>query len=277
MKNQNFVLALAFSLFLFQSCQKDPVTVDPYEGQEAPQLPAEETFVIDFAPFMELDRIAGPGGTDNRSVENWGHSAANIVIWNTLLTINLAVPTLSFYESFRHQPDYQGQGVWLWAYEVSDQAGTYQAELYGEILANDEVKWDMYISKDGGFSQVHWYSGVVATDHSYANWTLNFNPNNPTPFISIDYQRNDGNDVASIRYTNIIPNNPGNSGYVEYREGNVVPNVFDRAYDVNNAEIDNLLEINWDSVNHNGRVKDADKFQDDEWHCWGTDVQDTDC
>jgi hypothetical protein len=275
MKKLSFVFALILSISIIQSCQKDPV-FDPYEGQEAPQLPPAESFVINLLPFTQLDSLTS-NEIDSRSVNNWGHSVANVLVWNTLLMVNMAVPTLAFYESFHHQAVYQGGGVWLWAYEVTDATGTYQAKLYGELLATDEVKWDMYISKVGGFTQVLWYSGIVANDQSYANWTLNYNASNPTPFVSIDFLRNNGNDVASIRFTNIIPGNPENGGYIEYRTGNVVPGEFDRAYDVYGAGIDNLLQINWDSVNKNGRVKDPNKFLDEEWHCWDTNLQDIDC
>ncbi len=277
MKKSGFILVLIFSALLIQSCQKGN-EMDPYEGQEAPALPPAETFIMSMTPFMELDEgITAPDHANSRTINNWGHSAANIIVWNTVLTVNMAVPVLSFYESFNHQPVYQGQGVWLWAYQVSDNTGTYQAELYGELLANDEVKWDMYASKVGGFSQVHWYSGIVAIDRSYATWTLNYDPNAPEPLISIDYLSNDGNGVESIRYTNIIPGAPENGGYIEYRTGNVVPGEYDRAYDVYNNGLDNLLEINWDSVHKNGRVKDPNHFQDAEWHCWDNQVQDIDC
>lgn len=275
MKKLSFVLTIAFSIFLTQSCQKD-AEIDPYLGQDAPALPSEETFVMSLVPFTELGGLANDEVT-SRTLTNWTHAAGNVLVWNTLLTMNLRIPTLSFYEAFNHQPVYQGQGVWLWAYEVTDDTGTYQAELYGELLVNDEVKWDMYISKTGGFSNVHWYTGVVAMDESYAHWTLNFDVNDPKPFISIDYLRNNGNDVESIRYTNIIPGYQDNGGYIEYRTGNVVPGVFDRAYDVFGAGINNLLEINWDSINNNGRVKDPNHFLDENWHCWDTDLQDTDC
>ena len=283
MKKLSFVFALVLSVFFTQSCQKDEITesADPYAGKAAPQLPAPETFMMPFQPFTEMD---DPGATDSllqvegRTINNWGYSAANVLVWNTVLTLHLAIPTLAFFESFNHQPEYQGGGVWLWAYEVADANGvSYHAELYGELLASSEVKWDMYISQSGGFSQVHWYSGITANDRSYAHWELNFDPNNPRPFIDIDYRRDNGNGAAAIRYTNVIPGAPENGGYIEYREGAAAADGFDRAYEVYKADADNLLEINWDSVNHNGRVKDAEKFQDQEWHCWGTDLQDMDC
>ncbi|MCB9298791.1 MAG: hypothetical protein H6559_37580 [Lewinellaceae bacterium] len=61
MRKLSFVLALALSVFAIQSCQKDDITepVDPYAGQEAPQLPAAETFVMPIKPFTELDDGTG--------------------------------------------------------------------------------------------------------------------------------------------------------------------------------------------------------------------------
>ena len=274
MKKLSFVLILALATILMQSCQKDTLTdptTDPYAGREAPQLPSAETFVIPLSPFS--DPKASP-----KTINNWGYSVANVLVWNTALTLHLAIPTLAFYASFQHEGEYQGDGVWLWAYEVNgDDGAAYQAELYGELLASEEVKWDMYISKAGGWSQVHWYSGITANDESYANWTLNFNPENPTPFIGIEYQRDNGSGLGAIRYTNIIPDVPENGGYIEYRKATDTSSEFDAAYDVYKAEIDNLLEINWNSVNKNGRVKDAEKYEDEAWHCWGENLRDTEC
>ncbi|GAB4250581.1 MAG: hypothetical protein Kow0027_14050 [Saprospiraceae bacterium] len=275
MKQLSFLLALFFSLLLTQSCQKDN-EIDPLAGQEAPALPSEESFIMSLTQFTEMGGL-DEGEVDSRTVTNWSHAAGNVLIWNSLLSLHLTIPVLSFQEAFNHQPVYQGQGVWLWAYEVTDDTGTYQAELYGELLVNDEVKWDMYISKTGGFSNVHWYTGITALDESYAHWTLNFDVTDPKPFISIDYLRDNGNGVSSIRYTNIIPGNPDNGSYIEYRTGNVVPGEFDRAYDVFGAADNNLIEINWNSVNHNGRVKNPDFYGDEDWHCWDTQLQDVDC
>lgn len=273
MKKSGFLFALLFAAtFIVQSCQKD--ANDPYAGKEAPQLPAPATFVMPmdktFEEFTEDDLY-------DRSATNWVHAAANVLVWNTILTANLVVPVLAFHESFNHPAVYQGYGVWLWEYSVSDNSGTYHAKLYGELLATEEVKWDMYVSKVGGFTDVHWYTGITAWDQSYATWTLNFNPINPQPFIGIQYQADNGNGVASIRYTNIIPGNAGNGGYIEYREGAYNGGDFDRAYDVFKIEIDNLLEINWNNADHHGRVKDQEKFGDTDWHCWDTALQDTQC
>jgi hypothetical protein len=255
-----------------QSCQKEELIDDPFAGQAAPELPSEDVF---FMPMSGLDdHRAAP-----KAYNNWGHSVGNIVVWNTVLTIHMAIPTLAFYAAIGQQPVYQGQGIWLWAYEFTDDndGTTYRAELYGELLVSNEVKWDMYIALIDGSARVHWYTGITANDESYASWTLNHIPENPTPFIQIDFQRDNENGAESIRYTNIIPGIPENGSYIEYHEGTDANSEFDRIYDVYKAEIDNLLEINWNETNHNGRVKDPERFQDSEWHCWGVDLRDTEC
>jgi hypothetical protein len=135
----------------------------------------------------------------------------------------------------------------------------------------------MYIAQEGGFPQMHWYSGITAIGGAYGTWTLNHNPYNPTPLMTIDYLRDNGNNIESIRYTNIIPGNHENGSYIEYRQTDDPGADFNRMYDVYKSAIDNLLEINWNNPSNEGRVKDAEYFQDEEWHCWGTALQDIDC
>ena len=272
MKKISFVLAIFIAIFIVQSCTKEN---DMVTEKSAPQLPAIEMFVMPFQDFSESKR----NEVEGRTVNNFSYSLGNILIWNSLLDMNLRIPVLSFAAALNQTAEYQGNGVWLWAYEITDDNGdTYQAELYGELLVSDEVKWDMYISKTGGFQNVHWYTGITANDKSYAHWTLNFDPEDPKPFIKIDYEKDLNTGLGTIRYTNIIPSVPQNSGYIEYREGDgAATDGFDRAYDVYKSEIDNLLEINWDSQNKNGRVKDFDRYHDTEWHCWGTNYKDIQC
>ncbi|MBK6905178.1 MAG: hypothetical protein IPH04_20860 [Saprospirales bacterium] len=273
MKKLGFFAALVLAVSVFQSCQKEPL--DPHAGKEAPQLPAAATFILPIDDKFKEELT--DNDPNDRTINNWGHSVANVIFWNTVLTVHTAVPVLAFYESFNHEAVYQGGGIWLWAYTVSDNSGTYHAKLYGELLVNSEVKWDMYISKDGAFSDVLWYSGITAWDQSYASWTLNYNPFNPTPFITIEYLKDNGAGQASIRYTNVIPGDAGNGSYIEYRESADASAEFDRAYDVFKSDIDNLLEINWNSIDSHGRVRDFEKFGDLDWHCWGTDLQDGQC
>ena len=274
MKKLNVVLVLFLSIFLMQSCQKDDLTTPQVDqqAQKAPELPKAESFVMPFTAFEGFT-----DEDDSRATSNWVYSAANVVIWNLVLTHQLIIPVASFYESFNHSAEYQGNGVWLWAYDVTENGSTYHAKLFGELLVNSEIKWDMYISEEGGFPEMNWYSGVTSNDGSYANWTLNYNPYDPTPILSIDYQQNNGNGIESIRYTNIIPGNAENGAFIEYRKSDNSGSDYNRMYDIYNSEIDNLMEIKWNNPGNDGRVKDPEHFQDNEWHCWDNYLQDIDC
>ena len=280
MKNLKIAALLFVSLLMLQSCVKD----DKDENLDtAPALAAEETFIMPFTGFEDADTsgIMAPPNDNSAnartpSFDNWFHSATNVVFWNLVLTVNLAVPTAAFHESFNHDPTFQGNGVWLWQYSFELPDGNYQAKLYGEIVANDEVEWEMYISKVGGFQDVLWYTG--STNDDEAHWTLNHQANNPEAFIQIDYLKDNGNAQAAIRYTNIIPNDPGNGGYIEYREDNSNSSAdYNRAYDIYHIQADNLIEIQWNKPNENGRVKDEEHFGDTEWHCWDVNLMDTEC
>lgn len=265
MKNLSFVLALVLSITLMQSCQKEPIV-----EEKAPELPLQESFIMSFQGFEDTDTT--------KSFGNWFYAATNVVVWNTMLTINLAVPVASFYESFNHDPIYEGDQTWLWAYSFYADGSIHTAKLYGQVLNENEVGWSMYITKDNHFEDVLWYEGVTAIDRTYATWTLRINGYNPTDFIGIEYTADNGNGAKAIRYTNIIPGNPGNGGFIEYREALDATTVeFNRGYDVYKIEVDNLLEIQWNNVNHEGRVKDPVKFQDDEWHCWNSHLLDMVC
>jgi len=281
MKNRIIVSALFFTFLFFQSCVKE--TPDNANG-EAPALPTAETFMMSFDGYQEMDIDTSgfaptEGGTaDVRTTThfNWFHAGVNVLVWNTVITLNMAIPTAAFFESFNHDPVAQGNGVWLWEYTFTGNANiTYTAKLYGEVLDTEEVKWEMFISKQNGFQNVNWYTGI--TSATQATWTLNHQPNNPEAFLRIEHQKNNGSGEASIRYTNIIPNHVDNGSYIEYRVDNTSTADFDRAYDVYKFSDDNLLEAQWNKATKEGRVKDEKRFGDTEWHCWDESQVDVDC
>ena len=281
MKKFSFVLVLLISISLIQSCKLDDPIVDDNNGV-APELPPTESFIMSFDGFESADTTGlTRQASQNRTVstyQNWFYSASNVVIWNAVLTINLYIPVASFYESFNHNAEFQGNKTWLWAYDFNGNNGEkFSAKLYGKILDSDEVQWDMYISKEGGFQDVHWYNGITAIDRSYANWTLNHLPNNPTAYLGVEYTRDASNNIASIRYTNINPNSSDKGDYIEYEVDNSSTSDFNKSYDVYRIGIDNLLQIQWNDPEKDGRVKSSEHFGDDEWHCWDTNLMDVDC
>lgn len=278
MRKTNFLPVLLLGVALMISCTKDPI-IDDQQGV-APKLPAMETFIMPFTGFESADTTNLKGGSGARNMAthfHWFHAASNIVVWNAILTINMAIPVASFVEAFRHEAEFQGNGIWLWAYDYTIGGATYDAELSGKFINESEVQWEMSVSQKGGFSKVLFYSGVVSTDGKRGSWTLNYQPNNPTPYLSMEYNRDDVTGLATIRYTNIIPGSADKGDYIEYREDANSGVEFNRAYDVYRVAEDNLLEIKWNDLDKDGRVKNPALFKDGEWRCWDGNFVDIDC
>ncbi len=277
MKKIIFVLALLLVGTLMQSCVKDPVTNS--EDEVAPKLPPQEAFVMPFDGFESADTTKLSGGRRGArnmpTYFNWFYSVSNVVVWNAVVGLNMVIPVASFGEAFNHDPTYQGNGIWLWSYSYDVHGQTYEAELTGQFINDEEIQWDMNITQVGGFSKVHWYRGTTANDGSYATWTVNHQPDDPEPYLRIDYKRGASEDEGSLRYTNIIPNDAGNGDYIEFRaeEGGA----YNRAYDVFDASEQNLLQIEWHETNHNGRVRNPDQFGNDRWQCWSVNFTDMIC
>lgn len=266
------VIILTLTAVLFSNCKKD--------NEPAPQIPPIETFVIDFSDFDDgsksvLFNSVDLRGVDTVTYDNWGFAGANVVIWNTILTIGLAVPVASFVESFNHEGVYQpDDNSWIWTYDVLVGLTKYTAELHAEII-NDYVHWKMYISQQGGYSDFLWYTGESKSDRTEGTWTLYNTPNDPAPLLGIDWHRSSDNTTGDIRYTNIVPYGAENGGYISHAITTETP--FDANYDIYNKGQDNLTEIEWNRAVKDGRITDMNHFGDEEWHCWDNLLQDIDC
>lgn len=280
MKHYAFLLALLIGISFLTSCEKDPVA--PGGDEVAPQLPPQESFIMPFTGFEDADTT---GFKTNKSPEdksgptsyrNWFVAASSVAIWNTVVGLTTGVPVASFKEAFNHQATYAGEGVFVWAYDFKVAGKTYIASLSGQFINNNqEIKWEMKVSQLGGFNEVTWYTGIVSEDLTKASWTLNHQPENPQPFISIDYELDKTTNAFTLRYTNIIPGNADKGAYIEYRTR--PGETYNRAYDVFQVKENNFLEILWDVPSYEGRVKNPNFFKDEEWHCWNGDQMDTDC
>jgi hypothetical protein len=236
------VLILLAFLLITTGCKK--------KDEPAPNLPPQSSFVMDFSDF------SNPGDTlgarEVNTYQNWGYSYANVVVWQTILTVGLAVPVASFVESFNHEAVYHpDQDNWTWSYNVTVGMAVYEAQLTG-YLETDSVVWEMRITKGTDFADFLWYYGKSALNETGGYWILQENPLNPNSLLQIDWHKYaDG--TANISYTNIRPGDPQNGGYIFY--GTALTD-FDRFYHIYNKGADNLTEIEWSSVIKNGHVKD---------------------
>jgi hypothetical protein len=162
------LIAVATFLTIFTGCEK--------KGNP-PALPPVETMKIDFSNFTAVKKSADIIGTDAslKGVGNGNYQYASTVarFWNSILTVNLVIPVAAFAESFDHSPVYLDKKLWQWSYNVTVVGATYKARLTGLIRDND-VKWEMYISKEGigSFAEVLWFEGTSALDGKSGQWKL---------------------------------------------------------------------------------------------------------
>ncbi len=251
------LILLLSAMILNTSCNK--------KNEEAPEIPPESTFKMDFTDFNNSNKSM------DTTTGNWAHSAANVGIWNLIVTVNMVIPVAAFREAFNHEGEYQEDGSWIWSYTVSNHTASLHAKLDG-----DYVLWEMYLTKSGVYSDFLWYTGKSKIDGTSGTWSLNQSPTvNPNGYIDITWNRDVNTGTADIKYTNVISGGAGNGGYIHY--GKDPSLALDAYYNIYAIELDNLTEIEWNITDKNGRVKNPNHFNDSEWHCWTTTLEDTTC
>lgn len=278
-KNFTASLVLFVAAILMQSCSKDdPIIID--EKGVAPELPFIGSIAMSFGSFENVDTTnlsAGKSTSRNFTYSNWFYAATNLLYWSHIVSEINEIPLAAFMEAFNHEPVFKGNGIWLWAYEVIDEDDHYLVELTGSTLDKLVVQWDLYVEKVGGFSKMHWITGTTRTDIEQAEWTINGDPSDPKPMMLVNYEKDVAPGEARLRYTNVIE---GDQDYGSYLEFQVLENSstdLNRRYHVYEKVPDNLIEIEWHEANKNGRVKSANHFADNEWHCWDTNYKNQEC
>lgn len=267
MKKISTLLAVVFlsAPLLLTNCGSD----DEVDPGVAPEIPPLSTFVMDFGIASAND------GGRIETKNNWGFSVLNVAFWNSAITLTFAIPVASFAESFNHSPTFDSDlPGWVWEYDHTFLGAVYNARLEAE-LTSEAVEWNMFITNEGVFEDFNWYSGTSSLDGLSGQWVLNREPENPQPFIQVDWNRSLSGDVADIRYLNITPNNDNNGSFIFFQRND--DGDFDRLYDIFSSLNDNTTEIEWNSSDKSGRVKDELHFEDSDYHCWDESLDDIDC
>jgi hypothetical protein len=269
---KNFLVFFLSVLLLVIFCKKNTTEVE----ENYPQIPPVNSFLMDFSFFTSQDTtdIIMKPVSQLQTHQNWGWAAGNVLVWNTIITVGLAVPVAAFVESFHHKPVKQQDDRWLWQYNFEVFQITYTAKLYG-AFDNDSTRWEMYISKDGVYEDFLWYTGKADVPHTGGEWIMFAEPANPTPLLSIVWHRNVENGTADITYMNIVPGGRENGGYISYGITNNTP--YNAYYNIYNKGQDNLTNIECNRETNIGRVKDPAHFGDELWHCWNENLEDVDC
>jgi hypothetical protein len=244
---------------------------------DKPVLPPQSSMAIDFNEFPDTNSpspIFKFEPTDTILRGNWGWAAIHVGVWSTIIKIGLAIPVAAFAESFNHQPVQQPDGSWLWSYTVNISGIDHTAKLFGKNVTNG-IEWRMLLTKAGFYTDFEWFTGFSNTPATEGTWTLNHNPNDPFPFIFIEWSRNVEENTGEVKYTNIVPNAPENGSYIHYGKTNDV--TYNRFFNIFGQEENRLINVEWNYEGHFGRVKDPMHFGDENWYCWDENLIDTIC
>jgi hypothetical protein len=259
-----------------------------------PQIPPESTFVMDFNDFTQAKSSLLPVPTPaallvclKNSSEpafanlnalgdraNWGFAALNVGFWNLVGFVGLAIPVAAFTESIKQTPVKQPDNSWIWTYSITVQGITYTAELHGKYI-NSGVRWDMFITKQNEYTDFLWYYGESDMGNTRGYWILKEKPVKPNDLLRIDWQRNLADDTSDIKYTNIVPGGTENGGYISFAVSENEP--YDHSYTIYNKGKNETTYIEWDSITMAGRVKNISQFDDNNWHCWDSNLVNSLC
>lgn len=259
-------------VILSLTCSKNSIEVD----QVPLSLPPESSFLIDFSVFAERgdQQLPKSGYMSLQTRENWGWAATNVLVWNTLLFVNLAIPVAAFKTSFLHEPVQQPDGSWVWAYSFPVGQDTFSAELHG-ALSGEGTQWDMYISKNDAFNKFLWYTGGADLAFTQGTWTIYKHPNEPAAYLGIEWHRSLQDSTADIKYTHLASGDQPGGSYIHYGLTNDFP--YDAFYDIFVQALNNHVDIEWNRDTKEGRVRDVLHFGTDLWRCWNETLDDIEC
>lgn len=260
------VMAIMLVSALISSCSEDE---DNFEPGTAPEIPPVESMLINFDNFQE----GGNKGGREMSQANWGLAAIQVGTWNVILTFNLAVPVAAFQASLTSSPEFdRNRGLWVWRVDYDFVGRTYSSELTGKITS-DGVEWQMFISQENGFQNFLWYTGTMNLDGTEGFWFLNGGVDDPNAFLRIHWEK-ESETIGMVKYTDVRENSANLNSFIQYGLQN---GELDRFYNISITSINNTVNIEWSSLNGDGRIKDPNFYKDDVFHCWNTDFNDIVC
>jgi hypothetical protein len=269
-------LLLVLGFIGFNSCDKNKET--------APKIPPYESMMIDLDMFSSKEKSALESDTTAINVLTAG---LTILVWNTTLTVTLAVPIASFYASFQNEPEFLGDGTWQWSYDVQGFTNTYHARMTGKLMG-DYVKWEMYISCTGligSHDEFLWFEGTSDYAGTNGQWILYHSYEVQEQTLKIDWKKVD-DEIGDIKYTYVRESNSGIKdqltvgSYLQFGLTDAELNAFYRLeYNQRDSDASDIknVDIEWSLTEYFGRIKSQHYYGDDLWHCWDSKGYDTKC
>ncbi|MHA7099157.1 hypothetical protein [Roseivirga pacifica] len=264
-------------LVVFTACSDD----DGSQNPSSPELPPEASMSANLGNFPSNGESSGNGSAANleqNDHSNFAFAATNVVFWQTILNVQLAIPVAAFHEAFNHSFEYlPEQAKWRSEYTVQVNNQSITATLYAEYNNADQIEWEMYLTAPGQFEDYLWFRGESQTDGSGGTWYLSKGPAQSGEVLSITWDRQ-GENVVNAIYTLVDEQSERNGSYIEY--GVTTESGYTHFYDISivsetEADYDVLIYYNEDT--QEGTVRSEAHFETSTFMCWDSDFQNTAC
>jgi hypothetical protein len=259
MKSAIIVILIALGAINFNGCKKDTQNTSI-----PPSLPPVESMTLPLDGFNN----SGLKSSNSQKSNVWfGVSAITVAVWNGVIGLTLAVPVASFAEAFKHERIQINNNLWRWSYNVNVATDVYTAELEANV-SNNQVYWNMYISKTGAnsFSRFKWYEGVSMPDGTSGSWTMYKSPAEHNSFLAIIWHKNTITRTSDITFSNILNGDGNKGGYIKYEKTNA--RLYDANYTIYGSAEAKTVAIKWNSITTSGSITVNQNNVNDGPHCW---------
>ena len=263
---RQFFIPLFFSV-IFTS------TGTPSARAQAPDLPPLFSFSLDLTSFPSLDSLE-VSDTNNVDRSHYLFAFNKIQAWNEDVHSQLVVPLAALKSAFSEQPISKGNNSWEWSYYFVEGSIRYDVTLQAKYTEHG-FQWDLYISPTTTTAYFRWATGWAKSDMSVGWWQVSKSPEEPAPFIDVEWHQDFDLGTYDSRFTVVTPEGAANGNFLfiglDFEEPNFA---FIKLYSV---EDNTLREVLWNPDTYEGFVKDKKFFGDNNPRCWDGNLNNNEC
>lgn len=247
------------------------------EKTDPPILPPANSMFIDFSDFNNPSK-SGTVSVKGENTSAWEFAVVPVVFWNHIINTMLFVPVAAFQATIDQPPVNVADDTWEWKKSFAIGNSHFQTRLNGRISGNI-VNWKMYISLENSYSDFLWFEGTSALDGKSGQWLLYQNSDNPGKLLQIDWEVTSSSSVPHVTYT-YIKNDLHYGDFIEYgsltSSGSPYNSFYSMEYYNEFAGKLYSLDVEWNSLTNNGRVRSSDYLLG-EWYCWDSNKVNSTC
>lgn len=257
MKNLFQILFFSSILFFgFFTC-KPPEKV-------APPFPPEKDLTLDFSYFINPPYETG----------NYAFAFQTSRSWADLFNDSVSLYKNMLNTISDNELKFQDNHTWL----ISDiyYSGDNQYDInYFEIINIDTIDTKLFFTLDSSYTNLLLFDGYFLPDSTNGFRQINKpdTGNTSVKFLKIDWNII-SESKKEVKFTNLLVDDK-NGNSVLYKDS--TDNQYDVYLDFFDKASENHTFIEYSKTNFSGRIKDLKFYGDENWYCWDTNRENTDC